>query len=219
MATAWSLTSQEVIQDALEYLGVVAAGETIASESNAMALTALQNILKELPMHGLSWPKIAATSTALTWSSGTPTQVAMPTDYFGSPVISFTQNSVNVDLEIITKAHYDAIQQPAYVALYPQKIYIAPSNVGYLWPVPSADPVMSIVYQAIVSDASLSVTPDVMQLWKGGLGLWVAFELLPKFPLLSPSEKKDIEDRFFLKKKLMLAYAAETAPIYFTVAD
>lgn len=218
MTVAWSLTSQEIIQDALEHLQVLAAGETPSSEDNAMAITALQNILKELPMHGLNWPKITVTPAALTWSSGTPAQVSMPVDYFGSPVISFTQNSANVDLEIITKAEYDAIQQPAYVALYPQKVYIAPSNVGYLWPVPSADPVMSIVYQAIVSDASLTVTPDVMQLWKGGMGLWVAFELIPKFSV--PADlRSQIENRFMLKKKLMLAYAAETAQICFTVAD
>jgi hypothetical protein len=142
----------------------------------------------------------------------------MPVDYFGAPVISFEQNSTNVDLVVINKVAYDAISSPDYVAEYPTQIYIAPNNVGYLYPVPSVDPVLIITYQAIALDAVTVTQPDVMQAWLSGLGLWLAYELCPKFGV-DLQTRTDIERRYRERKHLMLAYAAESAPITFGVAD
>lgn len=218
MATAWTLSASEIILDALQIAEVLGAGEVASADDYAVSMTALQNLIKELPLHGLVWPKVTVAPTALVWSSGTPAQVAMPVDYFGVPTISHTVNSVNVDLEIITKATYDAIQQPDYVATYPQKVYIAPNNIGYLWPVPSANPSLSMTYQAIGIDATLASQPDVLQAWMGGLGLWLSWEICPKFGV-SLQKRKDIESRLIIKRRMMLSYAAETAPIVMTVAD
>lgn len=218
MTTSWTLTAQEVITDALTEIGVLGAGQTASPTDYDVCLRGLQNILKEMPLHGLSWPKIAAAPVALTWSSLTPSTVSMPADYFGVPVISFTQNGANVDLEVITKAGYDAILQPATTALYPQMIYIAPNNVGYLYPVPTVDPVLSITYQAITLDAEMLVTPDVVQAWVGGLTLWLAFEVSNKFGV-PPDVRADVERRFLMRRALMLAYAAESAPIVFQVRE
>lgn len=218
MTTTWTLPAQSIITDALELIGQLGAGQTASPEDYDLCLTALQNILKEMPMHGLSWPKITAPAVALPWSASTPAQVAMPVDYFGVPVVSFTHAAANIDLEIITKAAYEAIQQPAQTAQFPIKLYIAPNNVGYLWPVPTIDPSLSITYQAITADADMLVTPDVAQTWTGGLGLWVAYEVSPKFGV-DMVTRQDIERRFMLRRALMLSSAAETAPIRFEVAD
>lgn len=218
MATAWTLSAQEIITDALQITEVLGASETASADDYGVCLGVLQNIIKELPLHGVSWPKITAAPVALVWSALTPAQVEMPTDYFGVPVISHTVNSANVDLEIITKAAYDAIQEPDYVHDTPQKVYIAPNNIGYLWPVPSVDPVLSITYQAIAVDAALADTPDVMQAWMGLLGLWVAFDICPHFGV-SMLKRQDIERRFLNRRRLALAYAAESAPICVQVSD
>ncbi len=218
MTTTWTLPASEIIIDALQITEVIGAGETASADDYSVCLTALQNILKEMPLHGLSWPKITVTPTALTWSALTPSKVSMPADYFGVPVVSMTVNAVNVDLEVITKATYDELPQPNYVSTYPQKIYIAPNNVGYLWPVPSADPSLTITYQAIAVDATLAAQPDVMQAWLGGLGLWLAYEISPKFGV-SQQKSADIAGRFAIRHRAMLAYAAESAPIVFQVAD
>lgn len=218
MTTAWTLPASAIIEDALQITEVIGAGETVSAADYAVCLTALQNILKELPLHGVVWPKITAAPTALVWSALTPAQVSMPTDYFGVPVISHTVNSVNVDLAVMTKAEYDALPEPDKTATYPQMVYIAPNNIGYLWPVPVSDPVLSITYQAIAVDATLATQPDVMQAWIGGLGLWVAFEICPKFGV-EFSKRQDIEKRFVIKRRMMLAYAAESAHIVFEVAD
>lgn len=218
MPTSWTLSAQDIITDALQITEVLGAGEVASADDYAVGLTALQNILKELPLHGVSWPKITVAPVALAWASGTPAQVTMPVDYFGQPNISYVQNSVNVDLEVIAKATYDAIQEPDYVATYAQKVYIAPNNIGYLWPVPSANPGLSMAYQAIALDASLAAQPDVLQSWLGGLGLWVAYEISPKFGV-DLRKREDIANRFIVKRRMMLAYAAESAPIVIQVAD
>lgn len=216
MTTAWTLPAQSIIADALELLGVVGAGQTASAEDSGKCMTALQNILKELPLHGFTWPKITAPAVSLPWSSLTPGQVTMPADYFGNPVISFVLNAVNRDLRVIPKAMYEAILQPTATALYPESVYIAPNGIGYLYPVPTVNPVLSITYQAITNDAALNMSPDVAQTWTGGLGLWVAYEVAPKFGV-DMATRADIEKRFLMRRSLMLSYAVETAPICFGV--
>lgn len=218
MTTAWTLPAQDIIVDALEIIGALGSGQTASGEDYDKANTALQNILKELPIHGLSWPKITAPPVALAWDIAAPSQVAMPADYFGQPVISHTLDGAVHRVGVISKAVYDAIQKPAGTALHPQSIYIAPNNIGYLWPVPSVDPVLSITYQAVTNDAALDMTPDVAQTWIGGLGLWLAYEICPKFGV-DMATRSDIEKRFLMRRALMLQSAAETAPIVFGVAD
>lgn len=218
MPTAWTLPAQDIILDALQITEVIGAGETTSADDYNVCLTALQNIIKELPLHGVSWPKITVAPVTLAWSIGTPAQVTMPVDYFGQPNVYYTLNAVNVDLEIITKAAYDALLQPDYVSTYAQKCYIAPNNIGYLWPVPSANPNLKMTYQAIALDASLATQPDVVQAWMGGLGLWVAYEVSPKFGV-DMQKRADIERRFMVRRRMMLAYATETAPIVVQVAD
>lgn len=218
MTTAWTLPAQAIIVDALELIGVLGAGQTASAEDYDRCNTALQNILKELPIHGFSWPKITAPASALMWSSMLPGQVAMPYDYYGSPVVAFGLSQENKHLHIIPKAAYDAIPNPAATALHPECIYIAPNNVGYLWPIPTVNPVLSITYQAITNDAVLSMTPDVVQTWTAGLGLWVAYEVAPKFGV-DLATRADIERRFMMRRGLMLSHATETAPIVFGVVD
>lgn len=218
MSTSWSVPTVEIIRDALEIMGIYGADEIISAEDYSTCLRTFQNLLKELPIHGWSWPKITVTPTALTWDSMTPAQVSMPTDYVGVPQISFAANGANVQLEVINKVEYEALLQPAYVELYPKKIYIAPNNVGFLWPVPSADPSLKLTYQAIVLDAQQTVQPDIAQSLIGALTIWLAYELCNKFDV--PAQKEaSITQRFIIKRNLMLAFAAESAPICIQVAD
>lgn len=219
MTTSWTLPTQTIIQDAYEQLNVIGAGEIISPEDNELAYRTFQNILKEMPIHGFVWNKITSVPVALTWSGGAPNQVTMPVDYFGVPSIYFVQNSQNVYLTILTKEQYEEIKQPTATALYPQSIYISPSNVGYLYPVPTADPSLKITYQAIASDAGLLTTPDIKQHFIGGFGTWLAYELMPKFQGISDYVRNEIKERYAIKKKMMLEYSTETAPIRFSVSD
>lgn len=208
MSTTWTLMTQEVITDALQELGVLGAGQTASATDYEVCLRALQNVLKEMPLHGLSWPKIIASPVSLAWSALNPCTVAMPADYFGVPFVP--------GLAVVPKAEYDAL--PAGETGAPSRIYIAPNNVGYLWPVPVTDPALMISYQAITLDAAMLAVPDVAQSWTAGLTLWVASEVAAKFGV-PPAERQDLERRFLMRRALMLAYAAETAPICIQVRD
>lgn len=218
MSTAWTLPLQAIIKDALEITESIGIDENVSAADSLACFNIFQNILKELPLHGLSWPKMTVAPVALAWNSLTPNTVTMPVDYFGVPTVSFVQNSINVDLQVITKQAYDEIEKPGTVALTPKKIYIAPNNQGFLWPAPSADPGLSLTYQAIVMDATRTATPDVLQCWIGGMGLWLAWEMSPKFSV--PLDRRaDIERRFLSRQALMLGYATETAPICIQVQE
>jgi len=221
MSTSYTLPTQAILTDALEIMGVLAVGQTASADDYSKVLTSLQNILKELPLHGVSWPKITPAPVALTWNPLTPGIVQMPADYFGSPVITRTDNGSHPAVYVIPQAEYNRlgheyIDPIANPSLEPQRIYIAANNVGYLWPIPLTNPYLQITYQAIQMDATIATMPDVSQAWIGGLGLWVANEAAVKFSV-PMADRQDIQQRFLARRQLMLAYAAESAPIYFEV--
>jgi hypothetical protein len=227
MSTAYTLPTQDILIDALEIMGVIGAGQTASPEDFSVVMRSLQNILKELPIHGLVWPKVTAPPVLLPWSALTPGVVAMPVDYFGSPSITRTvrpqDGHGNPPVWVVTKAEYDRlnyeyIDPVANPSLEPQRIYIAPNNIGYLWPIPSVDPLLRMTYQAVTNDAVLNMTPDVSQTWTAGLGLWVAYEASPKFGV-DMATRADIQARFMMRRALMLQFAAETAPITMGVWD
>lgn len=225
MSTSYTLPTQEILTDALEIMGVLGSGQTASADDYAVVMRSLQNILKELPIHGLSWPKITAAPVLLPWSALTPGVVTMPVDYFGVPSITHSRldGYGNPMVHVVTKEEYDRLNHE-YIdpvenpSLEPQRIYIAPNNVGYLWPIPRENPLLMMTYQAITNDAELSMTPDVAQTWNAGLGLWVAYESAPKFGV-DMATRTDIERRFMMRRALMLSHAAETAPIVFGVYD
>lgn len=221
MSTSYTLPTQGILTDALEIMGVLAQGQTAPADDYQKVLTGLQNILKELPLHGVVWPKITPSPVAIAWSALTPGVVALPADYYGAPAFTRTVNGGHPPVYVIAKAEYDRLQYDyidplANPSLEPQRIYIAPNNVGYLWPIPSVNPLLELTYQAIEMDATISTVPDVAQAWIGGLGLWVANECAVKFSV-PMADRQDIERRFLQRRQLMLAYAAETAPICFEV--
>jgi len=216
MTTAWTLPAADIIVDALQIVGVIGAGQTASPGDHATCMNALQSIIKELPLHGVCWPKVTTDPVTLAWSGATPDQVTLPADYFGVPQLAYTVNGNRVAVAIIAKAAYDALPNPAATGTYPTHAYIAPNNICRLWPVPSVNPALKLTYQAIAIDATLMARPDVAQTWIAGLGLWLAYEICPKFAV-DMASRQDIERRFLARRALMLAYAAETAPITFGV--
>lgn len=219
MATTWTLPVQDILTDALQLIGALGAGETASAEDNDVAMRALQGILKELPLHGVSWPKVTVDPVSLAWDAASPAKVTLPADYFGVPHCYYlADDGGKAALRVVAKAEYEALPDPAATAERPELIYIGPNNTALLYPVPMSDPGLTLTYQAITSDATLAAAPDVAQTWIAGLGLWVANEIAPKFNV-DMATRQDIAARFMPRRQLMLAYACETAPISFTVAD
>ena len=212
MPTTWSLTAAQVISGALEICGYKDPGETVSTEDSATCLTALDGILKELPLHGLSWPQLTSAAVAVTWSAGTPSTVSVPADFFGVPVLKFTDASGTlVEIPHISKPAYEAMDK-AQTATYPQAFHLAPSNAIYLWPVPTQDPVLFLTYQALIADAASASAPGVKQSFLHGLQFWLADEVSLRFGV--PSDRRvEISLRAKAKREAMLQWAVDLAPL------
>lgn len=218
MPTAWSLTGAEVIQGALELCHAVGSDEAASAEDQAMCLRSLNGILKELPLHGIGWPKVSSADVAVTWNIGTPNVVAFPVDYFGVPVLKYAD--VNGRLQLlrqISKVEYEKLDSAA-TAPYPLYFYEAPNKSVFLWPAPTQNPNLELTYQAIVSDATTTVAPDVQQAYLNGLQYWLAEEVKIKFDV-PQGISMAIREKFLEKRNLMVQWSVEMAPLSMSVDD
>lgn len=218
MPTAWTLTSADVIQGALELCQAVGVDEAVSPEDQEMCLRALNGILKELPLHGIGWPKVSSANAAVTWNVLTPSVVSFPTDYFGVPVLKYTDQNARLQLlQPIRKVEFERLDSAA-TARYPLYFYEAPDRSIYLWPTPTQDPVLRLTYQAIVSDATATASPDIQQAYLNGLQYWVAEEVKIKFEV-SQALSAAIREKFLEKRNLMVQWSVEMAPISMSVDD
>lgn len=220
MSTAWTLPAQAIIRDAMEHMNNIGADEIISPEDYDLCMRGLQGVLKELPVHGFSWPQVTVAPVSLAWSALTPDIVALPADYFGVPTVSYVLNDVSVPVRIVSKADYQHLLESVSPSQIPPALYmyIAADFTAHLYPVPTVDPQLLLTYQAIVPDAVQTQVPHLPQTWVLFIGLWVAWELSNKFSV--PPERRDnIEKRYLLKRELCLSYATETAPICIQVQE
>lgn len=215
MATSWAQTASEIAKSALEHMGIIAAGETPSADDTDVCLRALNGLMKELPIYGYQWPEYRQ-DQAITWSSGTPSTVNMPVDFYGFP---FLRRSDGVALAEITPAAWlsmDAVTR-AQTAPKPTGFYISGSVVT-LWPIPTADPGLTANYQSKMDDAVLAAQPDIPQSWLGPLAFGVAYECRLKF-VVPVDIRSEIVREWELKRALLLESAAPTALISFSVSD
>lgn len=211
--TSWTLTANQICEDALGHIGALGAGDSIRSEDQNRALRALNAVLKELPLAGFTWPKLSE-QVAIAWVPGSPSEV--PDDYYGYPCVFKTVNGKKVPLVELTHAQWLALDQSATGE--PSHFYLTPANQVTFWPVPSADPVAVLQYQRLIDDANLSVSPDLPGYWVNALGYGVADEISLTYGLDQPT-RMEIANRWAMKREAALQNSISSAPICFTVAD
>lgn len=219
MATTWTLSTVEVIRGAMQLCQAIGVGEPIDDDDADMCMGALDGILKELPILGYSGPQLTSTPVAITWSIGTPSTVTPPTDFFGAPVLKFTdQAGIKQTLLRIPRADYELLDQPK-TADYPERYYVAPDLTFKLWPVPTKNPGLTLSYQSIIPDlTSLTGTPVVPQQFLNSLQYLLADEVSLKFAV--PQDVRvEIGARATQRRTMMLQWAVDTAPICFQVID
>lgn len=214
MTTAWTLAAADICTDALEHLGVIGESEAASGGDMQLALRALDAVLKELPLAGLAWPKLSG-EVALAWESGQA--IALPADYYGSPVAWRTIAGGKPALTQIPHARWIGMPERAAEGV-PTHFYIGPDQMLYLWPAPTVDPAVTLQYQKIVDDADLTVQPDLSQYWLNALGYGVAHELLFKFDT-PPAKAQGISDRWSAKRAAALESSIAAEPICFEVRD
>lgn len=218
MATTWSQTTIEVIRGALQLCQAIGVGENINDEDSDLCMTALDGVLKELPIHGYSWPQVTAAPVAVTWALATPCVLAPPTDYFGSPVLKYTDASgKSVELRQLSKADFERLDLTE-AAVYPKYYYVSPNLAFNIWPAPTQNPGLTLTYQRIVPDLILTATPDVQQQFKNSLQYLLADEIALKYGV-PQAERQEIGARASFKRNLLMQWATDQAPITIDVID
>lgn len=217
MSTNWSETAQEICRDALEHLTTVGANDAVDAVDYNKALRALNSVLKALPLHGYTWPKLS-TNTALTWAALTPQTIDLPVDYYNYPVIHSTQNNKKVLLGQIPHSHWVAMTDQDKTAEYPTSFYISPDKKIYFFPVPTQDPVATLQYQRIVDDVAASTVPDMLQFWINPLGWGVADELSMDYGI-NAQDRVEINARWNAKRETALEGSISYEPIVITVDE
>jgi hypothetical protein len=215
--TDWTLTTLDVIKGALQLCQAIGVGENVNDDDATLCLTALDGVLKELPIHGFQRPKISSAPVAVTWSSLTPSVAYPPGDYFGAPVLKFTDASTQKkQLRQVAKAEWETLI--TQTAAYPEIVYVSPDLTFNLWPTPTQDPGLTLTYQSILPDLILTGATGLEQQYVNGLQFLLADEISLKYGV-SPADRAEIAARATQKKFKMLQWATDLGPICITVDD
>lgn len=181
MPTAWNLTREEIGRAALRKVGNLARGETPNTDDLKLATDALDGILKELPIYGYAWPQISATPAVLTLLANIAT-VALPTDYYGNPLLTYLDASGNeIPLPLLSLAEWNEITRKTDGARYPQFGFIDRDDTLHVWPVQTANVSARLTYQQIMPDTAPNTVSGVDQSMVLGLTYAVAVEIADDF--------------------------------------
>jgi len=213
---AWTLTTVEVIRGALELCQAIGVGEPVSDPSTETCMDALQGIVKELPIHGYQWPQLSSTPTAVAWVLATPSSVSPPVDYLGAPVLQYTDaGGVKRVLPRVSKALWETLDLTK-TAQYPDRFYVAPNLTFKLWPAPTIDPVLTLTYQSIIPDLTLTATPGFAQQYLNTLQYLLADEIALKFGV--PQDiRVEIAARAAVKKQMMLQWSVDQGSLVIEV--
>lgn len=214
----WSQTTIDVIKGALQLCQAIGVGENVNDEDSSLCMAALDGLLKELPIHGFSWPQVTASADGLAWTLSTPCVLVPPTDYFGAPVLKYTDASGRaVELTQLPKTAFEALDL-TQTAVYPQYYYVSPDLAFNIWPAPTQDPGLTLTYQTIIPDLILTATPGMQQQYLNALQYLLADEISLKYGV-PQAERVEIAARATQKKFLLTQWATDQAPICISVVD
>ncbi len=182
MATSWNLTRLQIATKVLQKLGTLARGETPDPDDSELVYDQLDMLLKELPIHGYSWPKTVSGQATLLLLAATQA-TALPADYFpGTAMVSYLDSSSNeVPLDLVTLEQWNKIPRKSEPGDYPRFGYIDNFNVLHTYPVQTAQRTAKLVYQQIADDTTAVGGVDLSQIWLKGLIYGLAAALGDEF--------------------------------------
>ncbi len=170
MSTSWTLTRLQIATKVLQKVGTLARGETPDQDDLDIIFDALDALLKELPIYGYAWPRLASGQTALPLVAATQ-NTNLPADYYpGSGVVSYVDAAGNEKpLRLVALAEWNAIERKTDAAAYPVLGYIDNFNVLRTWPVQTATLAGKLVYQRVISDTITASPTELDVVWLKGL--------------------------------------------------
>lgn len=214
----WTLSTLDIIKGALQLCQSHGVGETVKPADADVCMKALDGIIKELPIHGFSWPDVTSDPAAVLWSALYPAIVTPPADFFGAPVLKRTDDNLNlVELPRVAKPYWERLDLTE-TADYPQCFYLAPDLTIRLWPAPTKDPGLMLTYQSVLPDLVLTSPPSIQQQYINGMQFILADEISLKYGV--PGDvRQELAARATQKKFLMQQWAVDLGPIVMQVED
>lgn len=219
----WSLTSRQIITEALENIGAVALGDTPSSEDAAKALSVLNQMVKTWGTQGHLW----------TLTEGSVSLVADTASYVltaARRVISVRRrtSSQDIPLGVLTRDQYYNLPNKSSSG-YPISYYFDPqrsTKTLYVWQVPTAAIVatttLQYTYQRVIEDLDdLDNDPDFPQEWMETLVYGLAARLLIPYSVhqTNGAKAEKIEERAALLFDQLTTDDLDGASVIFQPAD
>lgn len=158
MATAYSLTREQLRDRILRKLRVLGADDHASSADADIVYEAIDLRLKELHILGLLWFKTSAATTNVTVTANVATATA-PTDLLYP--VSLTMADDTKPLYHISHQAYQSIEHKAQPG-FPEVYHYSPANgLIYIWPTPEASYTAKLTYEKIIENTAASTAVDV----------------------------------------------------------
>lgn len=185
MSTSWTLTRERIADKALEKCNVLGVGRVANEEDRSLAMEAMDGILKELPTHGVEWPKVIDSQANIALLADT-SPTALPTDYYGGLVVNVVGADGNEsELELVSLSEWNAIPDKDYASGYPSKGYIDQQNNLHTWPVQNQAVTLKAYYTKVADDTVDGQAPDITQPFILGFVYGIAAEIGDEFGVKS----------------------------------
>lgn len=189
-------TAQDIIQDALETLGVYAAGETVSSADAARALFVLNKMIDEFSAQNIYIYNVVTTTCAVVSTTSvytigegtgaTITAARPPKIEMGDAAATFTTAGGSNPVNVVAAVQFQALQAYSPATSTPDTLYYDPT--GYpngklnLLPLPSASGTLSFgAWQRITSYTTLSASYTLSDGVQDGITTNLAVMLKPYF--------------------------------------
>lgn len=167
MAVTGTITTQDLITDALRKIGVVAEDEPMTADQAANGLRAWNRLLKSWQNRGYNlWAVTLQTVTLTTAASYTMAPVR-PVRILGA---RFVRNGIETPMLAMTRQEYDDLPVKASTGLPTRYYYDKQREAAllYVWPVlaSASGETIRVTYEREAEDqTSLSAVPDIPAEW------------------------------------------------------
>jgi hypothetical protein len=184
------MTTQDLITSSLRLLGVIAAGETPATEDLSDGLTTLNQMLDSWNSQHLTVYSIVNRTKVLsagvgsyTMGTGGAIDFARPVKIESANIIQ--SNGLSGTLELITSREWAAIEERGLSGVRPLKLYNNddyPLTKLFLWPIPSGTPTLDLwVWEELSNALALIDTIDFAPAYMKAIRYNLAVDLAPEY--------------------------------------
>ena len=214
----WTLTREKLALKGLQKVGAVGAGETASAEDMALAIEALEGILKNLLVYGYSWPKTLSGSAAIAFTSGL-TFKALPADYFKFIALNWIDSAGNeTPVKMMTDIQWATLINKTTQGAIPLQAFIDNFNVLRLWPVPNAAVNLTLYYQQVILNTVAQSAIDLDAQWNLAIPYGIASEVADEFEK-SDAKIQRLEAKWSFMRNLCIMSEAPPSPAQMEVAD